>query len=345
MSEALQTAAMPRSIKLSLLIIWILVPAILTQVPEGDEAGPEHHLSVSADVNVQIQVKVEITINCVSGNMSIQEQSKGIIPVSQLSDGDFIRGISGPDSARGWCRVEAVSPRSEDANITTYDGFTADHMVVDDGLVHQYGKKGELIKGRLYNVVTECDAAVNAAGQAFTPISTAFCPHDLEWSEYLILMAAIRRVTDRTGFFWYLNDAFHDNDTAHIPLWKDMLHEMCLELLNCARDGKCQQFENWMAEFIREHVNQKYLPIVKDVFPNMGGDVTKEEAGTISETVRPKGMRSIMFMAAVGSAIAGFMLILLVAAILYRKKYCRGIKKMQDPQANHPQVDCDDGKA
>ena len=75
MSEALQTATMPRSIKLSLLIIWILVPAILAQVPVGDEGGPEHHLSASVDLNVAVQITVTITINCVSGNMSVQEQT------------------------------------------------------------------------------------------------------------------------------------------------------------------------------------------------------------------------------------------------------------------------------
>ena len=115
-----------------------------------------------------------------------------------------------------------------------------------------------------------------------------------------------------------------------------MLHEMCLGLLSCARDGKCQQFESWMAEFIREHVNQKYLAIVKDVFPNMGGDVTKEEAGTITETVRPKGMKCIMFVAAVGSAIVGFMFGLFVAAIPYRKKYFEETRKCRIcKQATH----------
>ena len=179
----------------------------------------------------------------------------------------------------------------------------------------------------------------NTAGQAFTPISTAFCPHELGWSEYLTLMAAIRRVTDRTGFFWYFSDVFHDNSTAHIPKWMDTLHEMCLELLSCARDGKCQQFENVMAEFVREHVNKRYVGIVEVVFPNMGGDVSKEEAGTITETVRPKGMRSIMLMSAVGSAIVGFLLVVLIATILYRKKHRPGDKKLQVLQANHPCVD------
>ena len=282
--------------------------------------------------------------NCVSGDMHVEEQSRGIIRVSQLSNGDFIRGISGADRKPGWCRVEAVHPMSSE-KVPTYEGFTANHMVVDDDSVHQFGESGNATENIPFNLATECDAALNTAGQMFTPISNTFCPHDLAWSEYLTLIAAIRRVTDRTGFFWYFSDAFHDNKTAHIPQWTDMLHEMCLELLSCARDGKCQQFEKVTAEFVREHVNQKYVYIVDVVFPNMGGDVSKEEAGTISETVRPKETRSILLISAVGSAIVGFLLVLLVAAILYRKKYRRGNKKLQDLQAKHPQVNADDGKA
>ena len=296
------------------------------------------------NVNANICSNCYKCCNCVSGDMHVEEQSRGIIRVSQLSDGEFIRGISGADRKPGWCRVEAVYPTSYE-KVPTYEGFTANHMVVDDDSVHQFGEKGNATENIVFKLATECDAAVNTAGQVFTPISTAFCPHEMAWSEYLTLMAAIRRVTDRTGFFWYFSDAFHDNKTAHTPQWTEMLHDMCLELLNCARDGKCQQFENVMAEFVREHVNKKYVYIVDVVFPNMGGDVSKEETGTISETVRPKETRSILLISAVGSAIVGFLLVLLVAAILYRKKYRRGNKKMQDLQANHLQVNANDGKA
>lgn len=92
-------------------------------------------------------------------------------------------------------------------------------------------------------------------------------------------------------------------------------------------------------------MNKKYVVIAEDVFPNMGGDVSKEEAGTITETVRPKGMRSIMITVAVGGAIAGFLLVVLIAVVLYHKKCRRGNKKMQDLQANHPQVNTDNAKA
>lgn len=49
--------------------------------------------------------------------------------------------------------------------MTTYDGFTEGHMVVDNDIVHQYGRKGKAKKSRLFTLATECDAAVNAAGQ------------------------------------------------------------------------------------------------------------------------------------------------------------------------------------
>ena len=334
---------MARIMNLSLLIIGTLL-AISTQVANVDAHDGDDNRRCSECTNCCNNNRKEKKKGCVSGDMHVEEQSRGIIRVSQLSDGDFIRGISGADRKPGWCRVEAVYPSSYD-KVTTYEGFTANHMVVDDDSVHQFGEKGNATENIPFKLATECDAALNTAGQVFTPISTAFCPHDLAWSEYLTLMGAIRRVTDRTGFFWYFSDAFHDNKTAHIPQWMDMLHEMCLELLSCARDGKCQQFENVMAEFVREHVNKKYVYIVDVVFPNMGGDVSKEEAGTISETVRPKETRSILLISAVGSAIVGFLLVLLVAAILYRKRYSRGNKKLQDLQAKHPQVNADDEKA
>ena len=334
---------MARIMNLSLLIIGTLL-AISTQVANVDAHDGDDNRRCSECTNCCNNNRKEKKKGCVSGDMHVEEQSRGIIRVSQLSDGDFIRGISGADRKPGWCRVEAVYPSSYD-KVTTYEGFTANHMVVDDDSVHQFGEKGNATENIPFKLATECDAALNTAGQVFTPISTAFCPHDLAWSEYLTLMGAIRRVTDRTGFFWYFSDAFYDNDTAHIPQWMDMLHEMCLELLSCARDGKCQQFENVTAEFVREHVNKKYVYIVDVVFPNMGGDVSKEEAGTISETVRPKETRSILLISAVGSAIVGFLLVLLVAAILYRKRYSRGNKKLQDLQAKHPQVNADDEKA
>ena len=86
-----------------------------------------------------------------------------------------------------------------------------------------------------------------------------------EPGEYL---AAIRRVTQRTGYFWSSLDAFHDNQTAKVPYWMDMLHDMCTELLRCAREGLCQNFENVREEFVHAHLNKPYMKIVDRVFPN-----------------------------------------------------------------------------
>ncbi|XP_067033979.1 uncharacterized protein [Acropora muricata] len=281
--------------------------------------------------------------DCVSGGMQVEELTKGTIAVSQLSNGDIIRGIRGADRVHSWCRVEAVYPRKGNDMFTTYDGFTADHMVIDAHTVRAYGKKGKATKSRLYMLATDCDAAVNAAGQAFTPISTAFCPHELSWSEYLPLIAAIRRVTSRTGYFWYFSDAFFNNETARVPEWKNMLHDMCTELLRCAREGQCQKFEKVVNEFVNEHMNPKYRAIVDHMFPNIGGDVEKSETGTITELVRPQEKSNPLLFVAVGSAIA-IVLIIVAAAFLVRRARVTGKAKITrgpDP-SDHPQAKAQD---
>ncbi|XP_044173936.1 uncharacterized protein LOC114966619 [Acropora millepora] len=281
--------------------------------------------------------------DCVSGGMQVEELTKGTIAVSQLSNGDIIRGIRGADRVHSWCRVEAVYPRKGNDMFTTYDGFTADHMVIDAHTVRAYGKKGKAIKSRLYMLATDCDAAVNAAGQAFTPISTAFCPHELSWSEYLPLIAAIRRVTSRTGYFWYFSDAFFNNETARVPEWKNMLHDMCTELLRCAREGQCQKFEKVVNEFVNEHMNPKYRAIVDHMFPNIGGDVEKSETGTITELVRLQEKSNALLFVAVGSAIS-IVLIIVAAAFLVRRARVTGKAKITrgpDP-SDHPQAKAQD---
>ena len=291
---------------------------------------------------------VAININtfgddCVSGGMQVEELTKGTIAVSQLSNGDVIRGIRGADRIHSWCKVEAVYPREGNDMFITYDGFTADHMVIDADAVRAYGKKGKATKSRLYMLATECDAAVNAAGQAFTPISTAFCPHELSWSEYLPLIAAIRRVTSRTGYFWYFSDAFFNNETARVPEWKNMLHDMCTELLRCAREGQCQKFEKLMKEFVYEHMNPKYRMIVNHMFPNIGGDVEKSETGTITELVRPQKKSNTLLFLAVGSAIAIVLIIVAAAFLVRRRKVTGKVKITRGPDpSDHPQAKAQD---
>ena len=271
--------------------------------------------------------------NCVSSDMKVEELKKGIISVSELSAGDIIRGLRGPEKTPDWCRVDAVFLRETVQNVTTYNGFTDDHMVIDGDTVRPYGQKGEAVDTQLYTLATECDGAFNAAGQAFTPISTTFCPHELTWSEYLVLIASIRRVTSRTGYFWYRSDAFHNNDTAKVPKWADILHGMCTEWLRCAREGECQKYENIFEEFVHEHLNKKYVLIVDRVFPNLGGDANKD--GTVSEVVRQDDKPNIILISTL--SVIAFMLI--VIAVL---AYCllRVVKKSTKNSHEKPTLDC-----
>ena len=300
---------------------------------------------VSADVDVDTDFHSESSCecsggkccntNCVSGEMLVEEQSRGIIRVSELTTVDVIRGITGSDRTPGWCKVEAINPTTNSDNVTSFDGFTENHMIVENGTVRPYGKRGKVSKSRVYTLATECDAAINVKGQAFTPISTAFCPHELGWSEYLLLMAAIRRVTKRTGFFWYSLNNFHDNQTAKVPYWRNMLHDLCTELLRCARQGQCQEFENVMEEFVHAHLNKPYMEIVDRLFPNIGGDVEKSGAGTVSEVVRPRGGNHILIFSAVGCAIALFLLIVVVVFLVYRLRVLKKKKEIKEPHPSH----------
>jgi hypothetical protein len=268
--------------------------------------------------------------NCVSSDMKVEELRKGIVSVSQLSAGDIIRGFRGLEKTPDWCRVDAVFPRVREGiqNFTTYNGFTKEHMVIDGDTVRAHGQVGEAVNTQLYTLATECDAAVNAAGQAFTPLSTTFCPHELTWSQYIVLMAAIRRVTSRTGYFWYLSDAFHDNNAGKVPKWADMLPGMCTEMLKCAREGECQNFEKVVEEFVHEHLNKKYVLIVERVFPNLGGDTNKD--GTVSQVVRQDDKTNIILISSL--SVIGCMLIVIavLAYCLLRVVKKRSMKQSQE---------------
>ena len=258
--------------------------------------------------------------------MKVTEQKKGLVRVSELSKGDVIFGVTGSEQTPAWCKVVVVFPGPGGKNRTTHDGFTAEHMVVTSSRVHAYGKKGQVQSGPVYSLVTECDATMNAAGQTFSPISTAFCPRELTWSEYIILMSAIRRVSNRTQYFWFDPSAYHDNETAMIPHWVDNLHQICQYLLQCLREYQCQPFESVMAEFVHGHLNKEYVEIVERVFPNMGGDVSKQQAGTITEMVRPQESSHIILFSALGSATV-VLLILVVAAMVFRMRMRKNATK------------------
>ena len=285
---------------------------------------------LSIDVNLRLNARIRAAAGgaCVSAEMEIQERTRGVVHVSELSVGDIIFGITGPQRDPAWCKVVAVFPAVGGKNRTTHDGFTADHMVVDL-TVHPYGEKGEMSVGPIYTLATDCDASVNAAGQAFSPISTAFCPHELSWSEYINLMSAIRRFTNRTGYFWFDTSVYHDNDTAMVPHWLDQLHQICHQLLLCSRQDQCQAFENVMAEFVHGHLNREYVEVVERVFPNMGGDVNKQQAGTITEVVRVQETSQTVLFSVTGSAMVT-LLIIAVAVLLYRARV--KAEKEQEPK-------------
>ena len=280
-------------------------------------------LNNCATSNACVAGCAEVNIDgCVSGKMRVEEKFKGNVSVSQLSEGDFIRGINGAEKKSAWCKVEAIFQVPNSQNRTTYDGFTADHMVID-GTVYPYGNKGEVQVGPIYTLATDCDASVNSAGQAFTPISTAFCPHELSWSEYLSVIAAVRRFTNRAGYFWYDLNSYHNNETAVVPRWGDQLPTICLEILRCSREDKCQEFEDVMNEFIHDHLNKEYVVVVEQVFPNMGGDVSKQQAGTITEMVRPQKSSHIILFSALGSAMVVLLIIAVAAVLVYRARVMR----------------------
>ena len=128
--------------------------------------------------------------------------------------------------------------------------------------------------GPVYTLATDCDASVNADGQVFTPISTAFCPHELSWSESITLMSAIRRVATRTGYFWFDTSVYHDNNAAMVPHWIDQFLQICHELLLCSREGRCQGLKKVMAEFVQNHLDKKHVEtwrLFSELFPTLAG--------------------------------------------------------------------------
>ena len=249
----------------------------------------------------------------VSGEMQVEEKIKGLVSVAQLSEGDIIRGIKGIDQTPDWCRVEAVILLSQEQ--ATYDGFTENHMVVDE-TVHPYGTEGKLRKGAVFTLATECEAVVNSAGQAFTPISSLLCPLELSWEEYLPLIAAVRQAMLLTDNFWYSLNVYHDNETAGVLDWSD--HDVCSELLRCTREGhaQCQTFEEVMETFVREHLNKKHAKNVEQAFP----DMSDNDAGTITELHDTADRSRALLLSSIGTAMVLTGLILVVGLLMYYRR-------------------------
>ena len=311
-------------------------------------------ITINGDGNTVITVgDVNIAIPsdggaCVSADMMVpKKDSDGRVKdvrVKDLSNGDLIRGIQITDSMHeaSWCKVEAVFPSAGGQNKTTHDGFTEDHMVLGLYNVHPYGKRGDVKNGPVYTLATDCDAMVNNYGKAFTPISTAFCPRSvLSLSEYFTLMQAIRGVFNRTGYFWFDTSAYHDNKTAKVPSWLEQLPQICQQLLQCTRQGECQEFETVMEEFVHSHVNRRYATIVEREFPNLGGDVSKQQAGTITEAVRSQNGGSHLIVFATLGSVMVLLMIFAVGVLIYRTRVMKKKAEKEPPfesGQNHPQA-------
>ena len=84
-----------------------------------------------------------------------------------------------------------------------------------------------------------------------------------------------------------------------------------------------------MSEFVHDHVNKEYVVVVERVFPNMGGDVNKQQAGTITELVRPRKSSHIVLYSVVGSAMV--LSIIAVAVLVYRARVKVEPKKAPEP--------------
>lgn len=272
--------------------------------------------------------------------MRIRDQTRGIVSVSELSEGDIIQGVMGAQKKTSWCKVEAIFQAAKGKSKTTYDGFTPSHMIVDH-TVHLHGSKGDIRHGPVFTLATDCDAAVNSDGQIFTPISTTFCPQELSWDDYLSLITSIRNITSRTGNFWYNLASYNDNDTSTVPHWFDQLPTLCTELLRCSRKGECEKFENVTKRFVHEHLRREFVEVVERTFPNLGGDVEKSESGTISEFVRTKRppQEDKVVISAIGGSVAVVLIIVLaIVTYRYRGKTNRRSKEKEPHQGTENAV-------
>ena len=269
--------------------------------------------------------------NGVSGLMRVEEQTKRFIRVSQLAVGDVIRGITGIDKNPAWCKVLALFPVAHGQTQTTYDGFTAGQMVVEH-TVHPYGAYGTLRTGSVFTLATECDAVVNSAGKTFTPLSTAFCPFQLSWKQYLQLISSIRRLIGLTGNFWFNLNVYHDNETAPVPHWVDRLPQLCQELLQCSRQdlSQCLKLRKVMVEFAQTYLSKEYAEVVEKALTKIYGDTEQnEEAESTTVEHFSQGSRRVFLMMVVGATVLLVALILVVAVFIdfYRQRKVRRVTR------------------
>lgn len=80
-----------------------------------------------------------------------------------------------------------------------------------------------------------------------------------------------RRVTRKTGPFWYNVESFHNNKTAASKEYQSILPRLCETLLECADDGVCQRFEHTITEFVESYVDPELIAaFVTPQFPHLG---------------------------------------------------------------------------
>lgn len=267
----------------------------------------------------------------ISGEIRKEEQTKRVVCVSELSEGDVIFGIMGSQRKPAWCKVVAFFPAAADTNKITLDNFKTDHMVIVQP-VHPF-MKGNKRMGEVYTLVTDYNTSVNSARGAFSPTSASFCRLELSWKDYITMLSAVRRVFNHTGYFWFDTSGYSDKRTATVPHWFYKLHERHYHLLLCARDGpEYKSFEVLMETFAPEHRDKGYEEIVGLFFTNRSGDVEKQEGGTITALVGQHVENHTVPFIAVGSAIG----VLLVIAVIIVLCGLRMMEKEEGKQDKEP---------
>ena len=94
-----------------------------------------------------------------------------------------------------------------------------------------------------------------------------------------------------------------------------------------------------MNEFVHDHLKKEYVKVVERAFPKMGGDVSKQQAGTITEVVRPQKSSHIVLFSVVRGAMV-VLLIIAVAVLVFRarmtkkKKAEKGLEPKNAPEAS-----------
>ena len=115
--------------------------------------------------------------------------------------------------------------------------------------------------------------------------------------------------------------------------------------MTCAQSCCDAHARDCQEEFVHAHLNRPYTKIVDRVFLNIGGDLEKLEAGSMSEVVRPRGRSHILLFSAVGCAIALFLLIVVVSFLVCRVRVLKKKKEIKEPHPQGPRSKVKSGRA